>query len=666
MEKRLTSCPERSGILRLLARGFQSLGPLALTLYVMVSGIVILALFRAALTRVYIDRFHDTPEYLMLFPIGVRMDLILLAYITIIPTALLFLVPQSFYRRLLPAVCAWYTAFFCFMIYMEAATFPFVEEYDVRPDQKFLEYLGHVREVGATLWKVYRTELAAGLIGLVLAALFFWKTTRFIAAGQSSWNYKVRLASAPFVITILVFTARSTLGHRPANISTAAFSENHLANELALNSSYSVAYSAYRMMRHEKNPSRFYGRISRDEVLQRVKNATAFSGDLLNHEVPFLQLQDSPFKYDRPPNVVIFLQESMGASDVGCLNGPDITPNLCALRREGMWFTNLYATGTRTVRGIEATVSGFLPTPSRGVVKLGLARNNFFTAASLFKKHGYETSFIYGGMSNFDEMRAFFFGNEFDEIYDEPTFDNPAFQGTWGVSDEDLVIKANEVFKSQGDKPFFSLLLSTSNHLPYEFPDGRIDLYEEPKQTHHNAIKYADYAIGLLFTLARREKYFKNTIFLIVADHNSHVRGNEFVPVSKFHIPGLMIGPNIPATEFSLLSSQVDLLPTLLHFTGLFNIHPMIGRNLMELPPGTPGRAFMQYGDNHAYRIDDQIVIHRPFVPAGQYSYKDGKLEPSVPDHEMIRDGLAHANLPWILYSERLYRLPKESVVAVK
>lgn len=637
---------------------FLPLGPLALPLFIILIGVVIQFCFRAALTYQYQSRLTDITNSYLVFPIGLRMDLIVLSYATIVPAALMLLLPPHLLKKWSRVFTLWFSVFMCFLIYMEIATFPFIEEFDLRPDQKFLEYLHHVHEVATTLWKVYKLELSLGAASVIIGLTFFWKTCSYLIKNGAEFSTKIRLILLPIVLLVLFLGARSTFSHRPANLSTAAFSPNHLANEIALNSTYSVIYAAYRLYRHEKNSALIYGKIPREEVIGRVTKASTLSGDLIPGEIPFLQKQNSPYSYNHPPNVVIFLQESMGAVDTGCLKGPDITPNLCRLKDEGLWFSNLYATGTRTVRGIEATVSGFLPTAAQGVVKLGLAKNGFFTAASLFKRKGYETEFLYGGMSNFDEMKGFFLGNDFGKIYDEPTFENPAFLGTWGVSDEDLVRKANEVFKSHGEKPFFALMLSTSNHIPYEFPDGRVSLYEQPKQTHFNAIKYADYAIGLLFELAKKEEYFKNTIFLVVADHNSHVKGNDFVPISKFHIPAFIIGPNVPRKEVTTLSSQVDLLPTILHFTGGEATHPLIGRNLMALPKDVPGRAFMQFGEHNAYRVNDQVIIQRPFVPAEQFAYRDEKLEPSTLDPEMARDALAHVHLPWILYSEKLYKVP--------
>lgn len=646
----------------LAPRGLRAvLGPLYLPLLYIVCGLVMLSLFRGVLTWTYRDRLSGVPNLWMVFVVGIRMDLVLLSYFTIAPVTMLLLLPGRIVQRVRHVIAGWCGFSFALIVYMEIATFPFLAEFDVRPDQKYLEYLAHVQEVSTMLLKVYPWELVIGTVALVGCCVATWRLALRVLTQAPQWSLARRLMVAPVVLALLVLGARSSIGRRPANISTACFSSNNLANEMGLNSTYSMLYAAYRMLRHEKNPSLDYGRMDTSEVLERVAEKSHFEGGIIPGEIPFLHKQDSPFDGARPLNVVIFLQESLSASSVGCLGGPPITPHLCRLKDEGLWLSNLYATGTRTVRGIEATVSGFLPTSTVGVVKLSRARKNFVTIASILQRAGYSTNFFYGGMGHFDQMKSFFLGNGFQHIYDQPTFESPAFLGTWGVSDEDLVRKANEVFVSHGDKPFFGLLLSTSNHLPYEFPDGRIELYEQPKQTPANAIKYADYAIGLFFELAKKENYFKNTLFLIVADHNAHVRGNDLVPIGKFHIPGLILGPNVPRQEMNVLASQVDLVPTLLHFSGLDTVHPMIGRNLMSLPPGDPGRAFMQFASNNAYRVGDQVIVQRPFLPPAQFSYlpQEDRLVETALDPEFAKDALAYAHLPWLLYAGEDYRLPQ-------
>ena len=150
-------------------------------------------------------------------------------------------------------------------------------------------------------------------------------------------------------------------------------------------------------------------------------------------------------------------------------------------------------------------------------------------------------------------------------------------------------------------KPFFTLAFSSSNHAPFEFPDGRIELYEQPKNTDNNAVKYADYAIGEFFKKAKASPYWKDTIFLVVADHDIRVRGNTLVPIEHFHIPGLILGAGVTPQKITAIASQIDLPVTLLSLMGMQTQHPMTGRDLSHLPAGYLGRAMMQYNYNFAW-----------------------------------------------------------------
>ena len=155
---------------------------------------------------------------------------------------------------------------------------------------------------------------------------------------------------------------------------------------------------------------------------------------------------------------------------------------------------------------------------------------------------------------------------------------NPSFKSTWGVSDGDLFNKADHLFRQQEDTPFFSLIFTSSNHAPFEFPDNAIDLYEKPKNTVHNAVKYADKALADFFAKAKKSNYWDKTIFLVVADHNSRVYGNKLVPVERFKIPGLIIGPGIKPIVYNEIASQIDLPTTLLSLMGISGYVPMLGK----------------------------------------------------------------------------------------
>ena len=383
------------------------------------------------------------------------------------------------------------------------------------------------------------------------------------------------------------------------------------------------------------------------------------SQDFTSSSLPTLHSQ----KFSQHPadhkNLVIIVEESLGAEFVGSLNGLDLTPNLDALASQGMWFSNLYATGTRSVRGLEAVISGFTPTPARSVVKLGKSQRNFFTLAQLLGKAGYESSFVYGGESQFDNMRRFFVNNGFDRIIDKQNFDNPMFSGSWGVSDEDLFNRAHEEFNAAHDRPFFSLVFTSSNHSPFDFPQGRIDLYDVETHTVNNAVKYADYALGRFIRTAQNSDYWANTVFLIVADHNSRVYGSEVIPIERFHIPGLILGGSITPSVFAPVASQIDLAPTLLSLIGVAGEHPMIGHDLTRSEmQHLPGRAIMQFNGTQAYMEGDQVAVLQKNLPIMQFLYKDGHLvNEDYVDEELATRALAHSAWSSMAYENSLYRL---------
>ena len=135
-------------------------------------------------------------------------------------------------------------------------------------------------------------------------------------------------------------------------------------------------------------------------------------------------------------------------------------------------------------------------------------------------------------------------------------------------------------------------------------------------------MKYADFALGQFIARAKTQPYWDNTYFLIVSDHDTRVVGAALVPVNKFHIPGLLLGPDVKPSQYTAVASQIDLAPTLLDYLGLSTEHPMIGHSLLSLPDNFPGRAIMQYGDTHAYMLGNRVVIHVPDKPGKQFVYE--------------------------------------------
>lgn len=601
---------------------------------------------------------------------GIRVDVATLCWVWGVPAVLTQLLagPHAPGRLWMQLIRIWLTLGLWLMLFLEISTPAFVTEYGVRPNRLYVEYLIYPKEVLSMLWAGRKGELLLGVIfsGAVLGG-GWWLSGRLVRdLSFPRWYW--RPAFALLILAVGFLGARSSLGHRALNPAMVAFADDPLVNALTVNSAYSLFF-AIKQMGAEEDASQFYGKMADHQVLDIVREESGRPlGDFTSADLPSQTFNTASYQ-GKPKNLVILLQESLGAQFVGSLGGLPLTPNIDALSKEGWAFEQLYATGTRSVRGIEAVLTGFTPTPAQAVVKLGKSQTNFFTIADLLKQRGYDTSFIYGGESHFDNMRSFFLGNGFTTIVEQKDFKNPVFEGSWGASDEDLMAKANETFAAlnKEGKPFFSLVFSSSNHDPFEFPDNRIALYEQPKQTRNNAAKYADYAVGEFFKKARASDYWQDTLFLVIADHDSRVGGTSLVPIPRFHIPGVILGDGIAPRKDPRIVSQIDMAPTLLSLMGISADYPMLGKDLTRMPADWPGRAIMQYDKNFALMRGKDVVILQPERAPEGFIYEDATetLTPAPQPGAMKDAALGLVLWGSLAYQQGLYRTAQDSRLAL-
>jgi phosphoglycerol transferase MdoB-like AlkP superfamily enzyme len=624
--------------------------------------VLVLTVARVLLVAWQWERVVDVNMLLPVFVQGLRFDLVLLGMALLVPVLLFPLLASS--ERFVPAwrtfLALYLPAILFGVLFMELSTPSFIDQFDFRPNILFVEYLNHPKEVASTLWGAYKVPLIFTIVFVTGFTVFTTRQFRPIVARVRATGLVPAFLVLPLLLVLCLGMIRSTTDHRPVNPSTVALSNDSLVNDLALSSAYTVLYAMYET-RHESEGGFRYANIDDAEVFSEVRAAMNVAPpDFTSGELPTLHMQQSQQLVGQPKNLVIIIEESLGAEFVGSLGGLNLTPNLDALSEKGLWFTNLYATGTRSVRGLEAVVSGFTPTPARSVVKLGKSQRNFFTLAELLGQAGYDTGFIYGGEAQFDNMRRFFMNNGFDSVIDKNDYVNPVFTGSWGVSDEDLFERAHQEFSAKHERPFFSLVFTSTNHSPFEFPQGRIELVDEEPGTVNNAVKYADFALGRFFDKAQASDYWEDTVFLVVADHNSRVYGSELVPVDRFHIPGLILGGSIAPAEFTPVASQIDLGPTLLSLIGVSAEHPMIGHDLTRPEARLyAGRAIMQFSGIQAYMEDDHVAVLQKDLPVREFKYRDGQLFATQHSNgAVVRKAIAHAAWSSLAYEQSLYRLP--------
>lgn len=316
---------------------------------------------------------------------------------------------------------------------------------------------------------------------------------------------------------------------------------------------------------------------------------------------------------ERHLNVVLISVESLSAEFMSAFgNRENLTPNLDRLAGESLFFTRLYATGLRTVRGLEAITLSVPPTPGNSIIKRP-NNENLATLGEVFKERGYEPLFLYGGYGYFDNMNAFFGGNGYT-VVDRTAIakDRIHHENIWGVADEDLYSMALEHLDQRhaAKKLFFAHIMTTSNHRPFTYPPGRIDIPSGTSRA--GAVKYTDWALHEFIRQARERPWFKDTVFVILADHTASGRGKTDLPVENFHIPLLVWSPgNIKPARIDTLASQIDVGPTLLALLNFSYRSRFFGHDVIHDGPGHQ-RAFMANYQTVGYMEGGVLVELRP------------------------------------------------------
>jgi phosphoglycerol transferase MdoB-like AlkP superfamily enzyme len=454
----------------------------------------------------------------------------------------------------------------------------FWDEFGSRYNFIAVDYLVYTHEIVNTLKESVPVPAVLAVISLYLLIITYAFRDQISAYSKSN-SIKV------FQYIILVIS--SLIIGKFFNPESVIFSSNNFVREIAKNGPYEFVYAFFN---NELDYNKFYKNIDSEKAIKIVKESL--------EKEPCEFYDDNSIKrkilakdHRKKPNFVVILVESLSAefmTEFG--NTSNITPFLDELAQESVFFKNAYATGTRTVRGLEALTKSIPPTPGSSILRRP-NNENIFTISSVLKPMGYDMEFIYGGYSYFDNMKHFFSNNGFN-ITDRSDFDSSeiSFANVWGISDSDVAKKLIKTLdkKYEDNKPFFSLFLTTSNHRPYTFPVGHIDL---PSGSRSAAVKYTDHAIKQLIEEAKKKDWFDNTIFVILADHCASSAGKTKVPVNKYHIPIILYAPKLlEPKNIDYMISQIDLAPTLLGIIGEEYDSEFFGLDALS---AKPDRAFI-------------------------------------------------------------------------
>ena len=534
--------------------------------------VIFFAVFLALsfLTRVALlmKAAHDVtwnPSLLAAFLWGSLYDLGAAAFAALPLTVLFAMLPAKFFTWRWAQRLSLVAGFFLIyaLLFGLVAEWTFWDEFGVRFNFIAVDYLVYTKEVIGNIRESYNLPAILGgvfAVTLVVHGLV-WRTTwpmRWLQAPVEPWRTRCR-AGALWFAGSLVFGGLLSSDWQPDF-------RNSFNREIGKNGLWSL-FAAFKANRLDYDD--FYPTIPMDAAFRRVQLNLTLDGSTLvrpgGEDTLRLVRNDGP---ELHPNVIQITVESLSADFLSIFNrASHLTPELEALAAKSLVFDNFYATGTRTDRGMEALTLALPPTPGRSLVKRP-ANENLFTLGSIFRAKGYDTAFLYGGFGYFDNMN-YFFGHNGYRVIDRNvvTKEDITFANVWGACDEDLfrwTIREADAAHAAG-RPFHYFVMTTSNHRPFTYPEGRIDL--PPKISGRaGAVKYTDYAIGKLIREAAKKPWFKDTVFVIVADHCASSAGKTELPIQNYHIPLIIYAPGgqVAPGHIRALTSQVDYAPTLL------------------------------------------------------------------------------------------------------
>ncbi|MBU4316719.1 MAG: LTA synthase family protein [Proteobacteria bacterium] len=609
----------------------------------LLTAIIMLGIF--TLTRLGLMLYTSTdtvPPTLwpMIFLRGLWFDLLVTAvfvspvclYEAILPNALR---PKGWHQNLR---LFWLWGLISLLLFGAAAEATFWLEFSTRLNFIAVDYLiytheviGNIRQSYPVGWIFLAISSTAGCIGWLLR-----KIVR--KAGTKPVSKKGRMGLA-----IMAF-ALPAIGFSLGNMDQMEGSGNTYAEELSGNGYFTFAAA---LRSNELDYETFYRTMPQEEAdallkqldVERTPLSAILKTDMNDEASDFM-----PFKR-RPKNIVLISVESLSASFVGAYgSAKGLTPNLDLLAREGLVFQNVFATGTRTVRGLEAMSIGTPPIPGQAIVRRPNS-DHLSTIGNLLKVQGFSTFFIYGGYGYFDNMNVYFSGNDY-EIVDRMSFpkESVIFENIWGVADEVLFNNAVKAITRsiQRNQPFFAHIMTTSNHRPYTYPQGRIDIPSPGGR--EGAVKYTDYAVGKFVRDSEQQKWFKDTLFVITADHCSSVAGKTKLPVEKYHIPLIFYGPDIVEPGFyKPMGSQIDLMPTLIEVLGKKGDDHFFGRSFFEDGPGL-NRTFLSNYQALGYLRNGIMTVLLPNKRVESYRVDPVTYEQSVApvEPELLREAIAY------------------------
>ena len=565
--------------------------------------LVFLSLFRLVEYVALGSMVSDTSASVVpAFVRGVWFDNVIACYISVVPLALTLL-PATMsltFRRMRKATVWWYGVLGSIAFMASAANIPYFAYFFKNINSSIFEWFGYAGTTAGMVTgeKSYFLYIAmffvcTALYVYIMVRLRRWFDRRIAQSGekneglatfintfnkaartQQSW---LRVASthamyfflSAITICLCVFGIRGRTGYNPIKISQAYYCDDAFLNQLGINPAFNLLTSALDDMRKENRDLHL---MPYPTAVSMARESLGITGKCDSMHV-LRRYIVNPSSTANPTaqkkNVVVILMESMSASLLQTFGQPQrLTPTLDSLYNHSMAFSHCYSAGIHTNHGMTASLYSFPALMFRNLMK-GTVTPRRDGIPTVLKQQGYHNMFFMTHEAQYDNMKAFFATNGYDDIYAQEDYPKEEVVNSFGVSDHFLFDYAFNKINNQAatGKPFFATLLTISNHPPYVIPEWFKPKTKEPET---QIVEYADWAIGNFLSKARKQSWYNNTVFVILADHGKLVgKVSGELPESYNHIPLLIFGPGVENKRVDKLANQVDLMPTLMSLLGI-------------------------------------------------------------------------------------------------
>ena len=519
---------------------------------------------------------------------GLQLDASFAAYLSFIPF-LLIIFSIIINPKIIVKIIKWYTIsvllFINLLLLIDAGLY---QSWGVRLDTSLLPYLNTPELM---LSSASTFQLITGVFAWIFISYLFIKLFNKINQKSSDkLNFGSWLEIPLFLLitAALIIPVRGGFQTIPVNQSNVYFSNKMFANHAAVN----FIWNFFNTLTHKSdgtNPYIYFDDETALNIINKRKNQLLKS------------TTDSILNTSKP-NVILILWESLPAKIVGSLGGePDVTPNLNRLSKEGILFTNFYANGDRTDKGIPAILSGYYPQPVKRIMRMPNKTRSLPMLPKKMIDLGYKTSFYYGGDLNFGNMNTYLRNAGITDFVDGSAFDKKDWNSKWGAYDDVFMKRFAKDLSTKQTAPFFKIALTLTSHEPYEIKGE----YKFGKDTEDNKFRsahhYTDQVIGDFIQFAKKQDWYENTLIVIMADHGHSSPKHEgpYFSPKKFRIPMLWLGGavNQKHTEIETIASQVDFSYTLLDLLKADNKDFVFSKNIFN----TSENQFAHYTFNKGF-----------------------------------------------------------------